>query len=952
MLESRNIRLRLAGSVALVALSAGVAYAQDTNVEQVVVSGSRIQMSGYSQPTPVTVLDSAMLERDATVDVGDAIRQLPALGASSGPNNTTNSGNIAAGNAGADLVNLRNLGFLRTLVLVDGQRVTSSNLTGGVDLGTVPTSVLQRVDVVTGGASAAWGSDAIAGVVNLVLDKKLTGFKANLEGGTSYKADHNSYKLEATYGTAFDGDRGHVIVSGSYVASPDLVLPGSRRWAAQQPGLGLNPAFTATNGQPQYIHVNGIAYNAFTQGGVILSGPAANTQFLANGVAAPFNKGVTSDALCYSCDGSQIGGRIRALAIPYRTSTLFGYGSYQITDWLKASLQLNYGGTADTTTSTQYNITNAVQLDNAYLPATIAAQYRAAGLTSVPVGTENANNGNIKNLSLAALENSVGVPVASNRRQLYRGVFTLEGDLGSDWSWNAFWNHSISRVHEVVLHNLIKGNYTNAVDAITVSAAQAATSGLTAGSIQCRALVTGTAAQKAAAAGCQPLNIFGTGVASQAAINYVSANNGTNFTQQILNQDEISANLQGKLPWGLPAGRIAVAAGYEHRRETDRVTADAGAIAKIYNVGNFSNQFGAVNVDEGFAEIDAPILKDSLVQSLEFNVAGRITNYSSSGLVETWKLGATSQVDDNIKLRTSWSFDIRAPTLNDLYAAGAQTSTSGVVDPRTGLPVAPNPYQIAQGNPTLKPEVSTTVSGGVVLTPTFAPGLSLSADWYSIVIKNAIYTAPYNTTVQQCAANVSAFCGQLVYTGATLVGINVSPVNAASATTSGLDVQADYTMPLWDGNLDLRTMGNYMDEQTQTALGVTTDYAGSLNNNSVVTGGVPKLKATFIASYSWGPWSGTVQERVIGSARLNNAWGPTNVDNNAVPAAAYMDLRASYEWNDNIKLYGAIDNLWNAPPPVVVDGSAINGNQIPPTRTDIYDTMGRMFRIGVRFNHD
>ena len=187
-------------SAALVALSAGQAFAQsdaasgaqgtDGGTERVVVSASRIQIAGYQQPTPVTVVGAAQLERDAQTDIGDVIRQLPSFGPSSSPDNGTTAINVAAGNGGEDLVNLRNLGILRTLVLVDGQRVVSSNITGGVDLSTIPSTLVQRIDVVTGGASAAWGSDAVAGVVNLVLNKNLRASKLNVEGGDSYRDDH------------------------------------------------------------------------------------------------------------------------------------------------------------------------------------------------------------------------------------------------------------------------------------------------------------------------------------------------------------------------------------------------------------------------------------------------------------------------------------------------------------------------------------------------------------------------------------------------------------------------------------------------------------------------------------------------------------------------------------------------------------------------------------------
>ena len=200
-------------------------------MKSVVVSGSRISLPGFDAPTPVVALGLDKIERDAKIDIGDLIRELPATGPSPSLNNGANSTNVSQGDAGLDMVSLRNLGIARTLVLFDGQRVVSSNLLGGgVDLATLPATLVKRVDVVTGGASAAWGSDAVAGVVNLVLDKQFEGFKANLTLGEGTQIAHEKLALEGAWGTAFDGGRGHLILSGNYTTSPDAVFLGQAKW--------------------------------------------------------------------------------------------------------------------------------------------------------------------------------------------------------------------------------------------------------------------------------------------------------------------------------------------------------------------------------------------------------------------------------------------------------------------------------------------------------------------------------------------------------------------------------------------------------------------------------------------------------------------------------------------------------------------------------------------------
>ncbi len=932
-----------------------------TNVEQVVVSASRISIAGYQAPTPVTVVGAEQIQRDSKTSIGDVIRELPAVGISSSPTNGGGAGNIVSGITGVDTVNLRNLGITRTLVLFDGQRVVQSNVTGGVDLSTIPASLVQRIDVVTGGASAAWGSDAVAGVVNLIINKNFEGLKGNIEFGDSWKNDLRSWKGELSYGQSFDGDRGHFIISGAYLDSPDVIFSGQRSWYKGQ-DLVNNPAYVAGNGQPQYIHATNVGLSQATIGGLITSGVLKGTQFVGpSGTPVPFNFGNVSGPLSNGGSAEGYEGDLNDLTVAYHTATLFGYGSYKLTPDIQASIQLNYGKSwSENNSVPAVKLGNqTIQADNAYLDPNLAARLAAAGQTSFSFGSINTNNllpTDFTNLTLNKEAQTFGVPVAITTRQLMRGVFTLDGTLGDNWSWNTYYQHGTARVHLHVLNNVINKNYANAVDAVRVTATNVGTSGLPIGSIACRSTLTSPAN------GCQPLDVFGVGVASQAAINYIITQN--DFETIVLNEDVAAGSMQGTLPWSLPAGPIAVSFGAEYRKEGGRTTADPGAVAVSYSVGNFNNFAGQYNVEEGFVEIDAPILKDNLVQNLDFNAAGRLTSYSTSGLVETYKLGLTSQVNDDIRLRTTWSLDIRAPNLNELYSSGVSTLSSAV-DPHTGVntPI----FTLATGNTALTPEIATTVSGGMVLTPHWIDGLSISADWYSILIKKSIYSASSTTVLAQCNAGNQFYCSQLLYfasgssgpvssTGAgTLADIVTQPLNAASQTVSGLDFQADYNMPLFNGMLNWHLVGNYTDEQTQNAVGVNFDYAGSLSQASSTSGGqgTPKFKATLSSTYAEGPWSGTVQGRVIGSAKLDNAWGPLQVDDNSVPMVAYLDLRGSYKWNDNFQLYMAVDNVTNVPPPNIPTTQA--GGQsayyFPAIREDVYDAIGRQYRVGIRFNY-
>lgn len=960
MLGSATVSLlaavSMASALAQVAGSQANSRSADssTNVEQVEVSASRISIAGYTQPTPVTVVDSAQLDRDAQPDIADTLRELPSVGASFAPN--IGGGGIFGGAAGTSTVNLRNLGTLRTLVLFDGQRVMSSDIVGGnVDLGVIPTSIIQRVDVVTGGASASWGSDAVAGVVNIVINKNFTGLKANIEGSDS-TFNNPGHKEEVSWGEDFDGGRGHFIVSATHLDNPVPVF--SSDTAPYDNQLVVNPAYAPGNGQPNLIHqyIPNLANQ--TPGGLINGGPLAGIQFTGTGTPAPFNQGTKFTNPAGGLTINSVGGTPNPesqeaypalTANPFHSTNAFMFGRYNLTNTIQASIQVNYSSNQVQVVSGSIESSYAgftIHNDNAYLPPSIAALMATNNVTTVPFGTMLTGNLPLSQLNnipnLGALSQTF-LPVSQNNRQMLRFVATLDGEIGNDWSWNAYYQHGTALVRQQVFNDPVKANLTNAIDAVYVTAANRGTSGLQIGNIACRSTLTNPTN------GCQPLDVFGTNVTSLSALQYINDGN-SDLNHELLSEDVVSASAQGVLPWGLPAGRVAVAFGTDYRDESGHLTAAPLSQQGAYANGNASSFSGEYNVGEGFLEVNAPLLKNDMVQSLDFTAAGRMTSYSTSGLVETWKLGLDSQVDDDIRLRSTWSVDIRAPNLNELFSA-ASGGNQGLVDPHTGKTV-PLVAEVTSGNPNLNPEVSTTVSGGVVLTPHWIPGLSASFDWYSINIKGAIYTLSPLLEVQECAAGQALYCNFLQFNGpgGALSRVNSQPANAASQMVSGLDFQLDYPMDLFNGTLLWHLVGNYTDEETETTANTGSyDFAGSVGANSTFVG-IPKFRSTLSATYTTGPWSTTIQSRFIGSSVLNNAWRFNNfVDKNGVPAIAYLDIRASYQWTKSIQLYGAMDNVTGKSPPLIAAEDTTPYQVF--TRPELYDTLGRQYRIGVRFSY-
>ena len=985
------------GAMLAAATLAAQAQGGDQAVEQVVVSASRVTIAGYTAPTPVTVVSADMILRDAKIDLGSSIRELPSVGASDAPENGSHAGNAGQGDAAISDINLRNIGVLRTLVLFDGQRIVSSNpLGGGVDLSTIPSTLVSRIDVVTGGASATWGSDAVAGVVNLVLNKNFTGLKGSVNYGNTATDTHRAYKLDASYGIDFGGGRAHFIISGNYTMSPDSTFISDHSYW-NPITLIKNPNGTT----PTYVHQGNIGNAQYTQGGLIVASSAGAGTVGVGGVTAlaaanalrgiqftgpnaqptPFFFGTLpiSNGQCFSCSGTSFtdNAQYALTSVAYHNTTLFSYGSYKINDTLKASVQLNYGQNFEENLAATRKSAVTVKSDNAFLPASIQARMVSGGINNITLDTNNTNNLNPHKFNILDLANSVGVVYNQNVRQLMRGVVTLEGTLGNDWGWNAYIQHSQIREHQHNPNNTLTANYNNAVDAVTITSANVAASGLPIGSIQCRSTIA------APTNGCQPLNIFGQGVVSEAALNYVQPGRGGNLavmdqSHYHLQQEVVAASMQGTLPWELPAGKVAVAFGAEYRLEQQRNFDDPlhfGAAAG-WGSGNYNSFGGQYNVQEGFVEVDAPILKNNIVESLDVQLAGRITSYSTSGMVETWKLGMTSQLTEDFKLRAVWSEDIRAPIISELFAP-AQLNRGTATDLLNNVGKTTNIYYTAQGNANLVPEAANTISAGLVFTPSFIEGFTFSFDFYNINIHRAIFTPTNTQVLQNCttALKIPLYCADIFYGNGTggavstvetdgngvagrsvgtllpsdFVGslnyiLNV-PQNAATQRTSGFDFQGDYRMALFSGSLDLRLLGNYNDENTRTAVGFTYDGAGALGADDPFTAG-SKLHLNIGASYTEGPWQATVQSRLIGSAKLNNLWtSGVNVDRNEVPWVAYLDLRGSYKWNDNIQLFASVDNISDTPPPNIPSTVGGTGSNLL-----YYDGQGRSYRIGLRYN--
>ena len=926
--------------------------AAGADVEEVIVSASRINISGYEQPTPVTVVNTEALERDAQAALGGLFRSLPAFGVAASPDTNQGAQAVSGGGAGSEAVNLRNMGTNRTLVLLNGVRVVGSELTGtSVDVGVIPTMLISRVDIVTAGASAAWGSDAVAGVVNFVMDDRFTGFKASLDGTNNAWLNKATGAFNAAYGSDFAGGRGHAVVGFSYYNSPMTPLLSEADW--REPGdyiaLITNPAYTATNGQPQLIHAHNVKYSTKSSGGLISSGPLKGINFVGpNGTPTPFNFGVVSGLFCIQCDGQDPirAGQNDPLSVPLERTTLYTRNTYQLTDSIRATAEIEGSHTYlhNSSITSQRDIT--IKADNAFLDAGLASRMATGGITSFILGTTNQNNLPFFAQPNTKARNQIGNFQARGVRNMYRGVFQLDGDIGENWTWSAHVQFSQNRRSVDQYNAIYLTAYNLAIDAVRVTAANVGTSGQQIGTIVCRSTLTNPTN------GCKPLNVMGDGVASQNAIDYVNPppdSPTAEWSITRVRQLTASASVSG-VAFDMPAGPVAVAAGFDFRKDaTFQEGNPIGYGVAVYSTGNFQPFDRSATTKEGFGEVQVPLLKDSLVRNFDVNAAVRVTKYATAGTEITWKGGAVSQLTDDIRVRGTVSRDIRAPSVYDLYNPGSYGASSAAIP---GQPFAADSQ--SGGNAALEPERATTYSFGAVLTPQFLPGLTVSADWYNITIKGVIFTPNSQQVFAQCQLGNQAFCAILTRNSLGQVTlVRTVPVNASKDVNKGFDFQADYRFDALGGQMALGITGGYQYKSQTTTPVSDYDNAGSMNLD-LGGSGQPKLRATGKLTYNRDALSATIQTRFVGNAKINTQYhvgggGPLSIDKNDVGWTAYLDLRASYNVTENLQVYTAIDNLLNISPPLYPATSLQSfAGFYPPTSGNYYDLLGTMFRYGVR----
>lgn len=970
----------LAGTIMAGAMFSSPVLAQDADVtsaeqpaeeQAILVTGSRITRTDLNSTSPVAVVSPEEFRLTGAVNVEQVLNTLPQIlpGLTGFSNNPGN---------GAVTVDLRNLSATRTLVLVNGRRWMFYDTNQIVDLNTIPQFLLGGVEVVTGGASAVYGSDAVAGVVNFKL-RDIEG----LELGGSYsltgRGDAARYQFNAAIGSAFDDGRGAVTMFANYTRR-DPVFQGAREFSERAGGDGCIVPGSTGRGDIGTPFPTGIAAaTCLARGGelgfVPQGSPTTPTgTFTAGGTSYIFNPTGGGSRVFQDPADLYNFAPDNYLQLPQERYLLGAYGHYEFSDGVEAYSELSF-------------VRNNVSQELAPTPAGVAAPLfvnspffndQTRGLLNL--NPADATRGALyRTTSVNFRFNDIGSRNSEFSREAFRVLGGVRGGITDNINFDAFYSYS-----RTTNTNIQKGNISRSrfINALTVEFVPGSTTQL-----RC-------ADAAARAAGCAPLNIFGTNLPSSQALNYLAIQ-ATNITTSELKN--AVASVSGTLfNLGFGADDVGFAAGVEYRSMGSEFIPDtflASGDVLGFNAG--LPTAGGYNVKEVFGEVRVPVVEDGFIHALEVNGAFRYSDYSLDRVGGNWTYnfgGEVAPIED-IRFRGQYSRAVRAPNVQDLFG-GASTSFPGATDPcsdrgpasdrtdalrafciASGVPASAvftrgvQPAAQIQvdlgGNPNVGEETSDTFTVGAVIRPRFVPRLNITVDYFNIKVEDTIGTrlGGMSTALSICFNTVrdltdpacELFAGRRnPATGAlglTAGGQNASFVqdNVGKLETSGVDFQVDYTLPLFNGELGFFYLGTWLDKFRNTPVAL----LPLRETISEGTFGLPEYRHNMRVTYTQGPALFSVRWRYEGAmedSRVRNTFdGNNRVPNAALPrpnisAWNYIDLALGFDIGERMTVNAGVNNLFDKQPPVI--GSAAEQAN---TRPSFFDPLGRDFFMGVNF---
>lgn len=957
----------------LAALSGGLmvsplAYGQDA--QRVEITGSRIKSLSADSPSPLQVFNAEDIQSSGVINLQDLLLVNPTLGT---PAISRTNSNFATASSGVATVDLRNLGTARTLVLVNGKRFVSGVPgSSAVDLNSIPTDFIDRVDLLTGGASSTYGSDAVAGVVNIVYKRNFEGLLIDASKGISAKGDNKESKLSLTWGVNAPGNRGNLMVHLGYSGQGAVYSKDRDISAVDQFSKGAG-----VTGDPADIFVaQRPFYSSFApQGRFFYTGSGPSRTFDANGNLIPFStNGPAGDGVGATGFNRSA---LRTIAVPTDRYLLATKGEYALSDQHSAYMEGTFAQTKVVSALEPFplssNGTNSIFPESGgSVPAATLVNGVVVPNPLIPTALyslmTNIDANGIPRYNFTRRLSEIGDRGSRVERNTVRLLTGVKGTIFEGWDYDAYVGYGSTGESQTSGGQVNVANFRNALSAIP-----------DANGIPMCADAT------ARAQGCVPINIFGYNTITPAAAKYVAA--PQSLTTQVT-QTIYGASVSGE-PIALPAGRLGVAAGLEYRAENSRSEFDALTQAGL-NAGNAQPATkGSFNVQEGYIELRAPLLKDQpFAKSLVATGALRGAKYSTVGNVTSYNAGLEFSPTREFKLRATAAQSTRAPDINELYQPPQQTFPTGLSDPCDGVDantpgalgtncradpgVAANiaangKFTLTQadlqgisgfnrGNPAVKQEKGKSFTFGLVVTPSMEElkGFNFTLDYFDIKIADAIVSTPRSFILQQCYNGDAQFCKFITRRQAAAGGnsagslefIDSAVTNSGELATRGVDLTASYAGNVGPGALTARVA------YTRLLDGYTIPLPGSDKDYFAGEVGAARDRISLTLGYKFGPFGITSQTTYIGKSSLDDQFLLSNFDlprdSISVPSKTYNDFQLTYDWK-KVQMYVGIKNAFNVKPAPVISGlpGDITGTE---TAADVYDAIGRRYYAGVRMS--
>jgi len=958
----------LSGVIAVTASPVFAEEADEGTAERIEVTGSRIARPELSQPTPVITLEAKDIAQFGTPDLGEILAELPSIGAT----DTLAGNNGSNTNAGLSLADLRRLGSNRTLVLVNGKRhVAGAHGTAQVDLSTIPTALIERVEIVTGGASAVYGSDAVSGVINVILKDDFEGLEFTAQGSGSTEgvgARNASFTLLG--GADLSNGRGNV----TFYASRDYIQQTMANDLRQADDWGsiVNPDDGGEDdGIPDRIRVPNIISERIDENGVLnpFGGAGSLWTFDNNGNAVRQQDRVETNSFAfgYFPDGCDYCFEINDYENLLPEVERLSFGStfnYDITDNLEFYADVKFVGTE---VKQQFqpsfrfgNLTIDVN-DNPYLDAPFKETLLAEGFQTI---------------SMAKFFQELGNRSANNDRELTRFVGGFKGNFSigeTDFDYDTYYIYGETENTRITRNDLIIGNINAAVDVVIDPNTGEAACRSQVESAQGEGYVDPATVEVGA---CVPYNPFGFGQASEEARDWVSADvtRMDTITQEVVGG---SLSFDTSAFFELQGGPIAVAAGFEYREETSETITDELTKSGVLAGAATPDAFGKYDVSEAFIEILVPILAGvEFAEELSVGAAFRNADYSHAGTVDAWKVDLIYAPIKDFRIRATIGEAVRAPNITETFDPPSP-GFANIDDPCDADNINDDPDRAANcaalgipagfqandnvsidvisgGNLNLTPEESESLTAGFVWTPSYVDGLSVTVDYYDIEITDAIISVSAQAILNNCVDATGGldenFCSQVDREAGTndVELVRSGFLNASALNTSGVEFQARYTTDLsmfeLPGSVNFNLVGNRLLElerfEFQNRPDEINDEKGEV--------GDPEWQLRLTAEYQLDDlsvrWLTRFTDRQATFDVSPTGDTPEDLTPAFVGSQVTHDLSANYNVNDNVTIGLGFRNLFDKIPPAFITSDG-DGNE------SIFDVVGRRVygSVNVRF---